>query len=250
MGIVVAAAVVAMCAAAVLFIPFTYHVTIYAGNPSRIGIRAGWFGRALCGTWSYTCGQRPVSSLYVAWKRQAGRPDLSEEAAEKTAAQAEEAVRQHMEANDAVTYETLKQAGDGSAPKTASFHWKPLVFNTDFAAAFFCWLGRILYHSRVRTLDIRGVVGLGQPYETGLLAGALYTVVPDAIGGLRFDYLEERYDSTIRGSGTLYPAALLWYSALFIASRPVRRLIAGWHASKRGEHHGQHNKKQSGNDLQ
>ena len=91
---------------------------------------------------------------------------------------------------------------------------------------------------------------LGGCAVVGLLAGALYAVVPDAIGGLRFDYLEERYDSTICGSGTLYPAALLWYSALFIASRPVRRLIAGWHASKRGEHHGQHDKKQSGNDLQ
>ena len=213
MGIVVITAAAVLCAAAVLFIPFTYHVSIRTGRPFRL------------------------------W-------DLSEDTAEKGADQAAEAVRQPAETDSAVTYESLKQEDDSGATKTKDFHWKPLVFNRDFAAAFFCWLGRILHHSRVRSLDIRGVIGLGQPHETGLLAGALYAVVPDAIGGLRFDYLEERYDSTIRGSGTLYPAALLWYSALFIASRPVRRLIAGWHASKRGEHHGQHDKKQSGNDLQ
>lgn len=251
MGIVVITVAAVLCAAAVLFIPFTYHVSIRTGRPFRLCIRAGWFGRALAGTWDYTWGQRPVSSVYIGWKRQAGPPpDLSEDTSEKGADQAAEAVRQQAETDSAVTYESLKQEDDSGAPKTAGFHWKPLVFNRDFAAAFFCWLGRILHHSRVRSLDIRGVIGLGQPHETGLLAGALYAVVPDAIGGLRFDYLEERYDSTIRGSGTLYPAALLWYSALFIASRPVRRLIAGWHASKRGEHHGQHDKKQSGNDLQ
>ena len=175
MGIVVITAAAVLCAAAVLFIPFTYHVSIRTGRPFRLCVRAGWFGRALAGTWDYTWGQRPVSSVYIGWKRQAGPPpDLSEDTSEKGADQAAEAVRQQAETDSAVTYESLKQEDDSGATKTKDFHWKPLVFNRDFAAAFFCWLGRILHHSRVRSLDIRGVIGLGQPHETGLLAGALY----------------------------------------------------------------------------
>ena len=150
MGIVVITAAAVLCAAAVLFIPFTYHVSIRTGRPFRLCVRAGWFGRALAGTWDYTWSQRPVSSVYIGWKRQAGPPpDLSEDTAEKGADQAAEAVRQQAETDSAVTYESLKREDDGKAPKAAGFHWKPLVFNRDFAAAFFCWLGRILHHSRV-----------------------------------------------------------------------------------------------------
>ena len=95
MGIVVITAAAVLCAAAVLFIPFTYHVSIRTGRPFRLCVRAGWFGRALRGTWDYTWGQRPVSSVYIAWKRQAGPPpDLSEDTAKKAADQAAEAVRQ------------------------------------------------------------------------------------------------------------------------------------------------------------
>lgn len=235
MGIVAAAAAVLLCITAVLFIPLTYHIRIYAGTPFRIAVCASWFGRALRYTWDYTYGQRPDSSCYLAWKRQEKHADIPEETAEQAAVQAEEAIKKALEEDNPETYEALKQA---KVPASSSFHWKPLVLNTSFAESFFRWLGQLAYHSRIRTLDISGTIGLPQPHETGLLAGALYAIVPDAVGNLRFNYTEEQYDSTICGGGTIYPAIILFYSAAFILSRPVRRFIACWHASKRGEHHG------------
>ena len=102
MGIVVITAAAVLCAAAVLFIPFTYHVSIRTGRPFRLCVRAGWFGRALRGTWDYTWGQRPVSLVYIGWKRQAGPPpDLSEDTVKKAADQAAEAVRQQAETDSA-----------------------------------------------------------------------------------------------------------------------------------------------------
>lgn len=49
---------------------------------------------------------------------------------------------------------------------------------------------------------------------------------------------EEQYDCTVRASGRLYPAVLLLFTAVFAASRPVRRLWAEWHAVNKEEEHG------------
>lgn len=229
MGIVITIVVIFLCIITLLFIPLTYDIHIYAGKPFRIDGLISWSGRALQYTWSYTWGQRLTSSWYLAWKKQENGADMTE----KTAAQAEEAIQKTLEETEPATYESLKNS-QNPLPKAATFHWKPFVLNTDFAASWFRWLGRLVYHSRIRTWNMSGTIGLSQPHETGLLAGALYATIPDAVENLRFNYIEEQYDSTIYGAGTIYPAIVLFYFAAFILSRPVRRLIAGWHAYKKG----------------
>lgn len=112
------------------------------------------------------------------------------------------------------------------------------LFNADFLAAFFTWLSRLLNHGQIRRFTLTGIIGLPEPHETGMLAGALYAICPGSVTDLQFNFVEEQYDCTVRASGRLYPAVLLLFTAAFAASRPVRRLWAEWHAVNKEEQHG------------
>lgn len=229
MAMIVILAVLAAWAAALSCIPLSYSIRLHIGEPVRFGGDVCWFGRALQYTWDYTYGQRPVSSFCLAWKRRSAEPDGIPANSGDAAADPFEPWQD--EKTDA-SYDELKDIS------TPAFHWKPYVLNPSFAAAFFCWIRRIVHHSRIRTLRADGVIGLKTPCDTGILAGLLYAAVPDAVDGLSFNYLCEEYDCMIFGSGRLYPAVFILYSAAFILSRPVRRLLVRWHASNRGAHHG------------
>ena len=105
-------------------------------------------------------------------------------------------------------------------------------------SGFLTWLSRLLGHGQIRRFTLTGIVGLPEPHETGMLAGALYAICPGSVTDLQFNFVEEQYDCTVRASGRLYPAVLLLFTAAFAASRPVRRLWAEWHAVNKEEQHG------------
>ncbi len=148
-----------------------------------------------------------------------------------------------------LTYEDLLRQEGPDAParsdaKEAKKKKPPIrqflasLFNADFLAAFFTWLSRLLNHGQIRRFTLTGIIGLPEPHETGMLAGALYAICPGSVTDLQFNFVVEQYDCTVRGSGRLSPAVLLLFTAAFAASRPVRRLWAEWHAVNKEEQHG------------
>ncbi len=228
MAITAVLTILASWIAVLLCIPLSYNIRLYLGDPAHITGTVHWLGRVFCYTWEYTYGNRPSASLSIMGKRRRSAPDTPPAIIDKAAQQVEE----DGSLENAVTYEDLKNT------EVPPFPWKRYVLNLPFTAACFRWIVQILSHSRPCVLTASGVIGLKTPHETGMLAGALYAAVPEAVGSLRFSYTKEEYDCTIRGAGRLYPAVFLIYSAAFITSRPVRRLLIRWHTAKRGAHHG------------
>lgn len=232
MGIVVIMSIVILGIVTFACVPVTFAVTLRISRPFQCSGSAAWFGKIFSYTWHYTYGEKPAATGRLAWKQL----DAESDEAKETAARAAAAVQKELKETPAAQ-DPLPEKGATAAAKTR-FSWKQAAANRAFITSLCQFAGRILYSSRIRTLTASGVIGLRYPHETGILAGILYAFFPSALGELDFDYTAETYDCTVCGAGQLYPAAAIMYAGAFIVSRPVRRLLTHWYASKRGEHHG------------
>ena len=158
-----------------------------------------------------------------------------------TKEQQEAVLRELKKETHTVTYDELHTANPtvGAAEKHKKhFPWKSLICTEDFALAFFTWLQDILCISRIRTLTLTGTLGLTATHKTGMLAGALYAVIPASTAGLRFNFTAEEYDCTVHAAGRICLAAAAACSITFLLSRPVRQFLAQWHTARKGENHG------------
>ena len=234
--------------ALILCLPVTYAVKIHIGSPWHVEGQCAWGRRLADASWSYTLGEEPHSESHAFWKKtpQAASDDARPDRP-PTPEEREKALDELEKESRKTTYEDLLRqdgaaappepsadAGDTAPQKPPLREWLPLFLNSDFLAAFFTWLARLLNHGQIRRFTLTGILGLPAPHETGMLAGALYAVCPGNIEALQFNFVEEQYDCTVRASGRLYPAALLLFTAAFAASRPVRHILAYWHAVKKG----------------
>lgn len=248
MAIIVVLAILFSGILLILCLPITYALTIHIGTPFQIEGQSSWGRKLADASWSYTLGGAPHHELHTCWKRS---PAVKEpvETPPPTPEEATKAWEELEKESQHLTYENLlRQEGpDAPAPCDAKEPKKekpPIrqflarLFNTDFLAAFFTWLSRLLGHGQIRSFTLTGIIGLPEPHETGMLAGALYAICPGSVTGLQFNFVEEQYDCTVRASGRLYPAVLLLFTAAFAVSRPVRRLWADWHAVNKEDHHG------------
>ena len=237
----------------ILCLPVTYAVKIHIGSPWHIEGQYAWGRRLANASWSYTLGEEPHSESHVFWQKapQKGSDDVQPDKP-PTPEEREKALDELEAESKKTIYEDLLQeegtetppepsapAADAARQKPPLREWLPLFLNSDFLAAFFTWLARLLHHGQIRRFSLTGILGLPAPHETGMLAGALYAVCPGNVEELQFNFVEEQYDCTVRASGRLYPAALLLFTAAFAASRPVRHILAYWHAVRKGvETHG------------
>jgi len=213
----------------VLSLPLAYDVTMYVGKPFHFR-GAIQLGQKLCFySLLYQYGKKPVTTqIWFGKKRAKTAPTESM----PTAAEVEAAAKA-IESEEILTYDEVK--GKEETPSS----WKPLVWNSSFLAAFFTYVRQLLWHSRVRTLKVSGIIGLPQPHETGMLAGACYALIPQSVTDLHFNFTDETYDCTIVMKGHIYPIVCLAYTLRFAISRPARQFIAYWRVQKRGEtHHG------------
>ena len=225
----IAAVLLFMVITVFLFLPCTYSVTAAIRKPFRFAFRVNWFRHAFLFEWDYTFGQKPHILFYVGWKERSGKGRAQEAMTVDTE---NVAAPDSAPVSETPDEERLREALSAAPPQETAadrnnsfWWWKPYILQEDFLAAAARLLLRILYHTRIRTLQASGSLGLGQPHETGMAAGFLYMLVPAAANSLRFNFLEEEYDCRVRIAGRIYPGALIIYTAAFILSQPVRRLI-------------------------
>ena len=224
----------------ILCLPVSYSCMVYIGSPFHISGTLCWLGRAFSYTWQYTYGKRPQTEWYILWKKQHTAP-TSAHNAEMTKEQQEAVIQELEKETHAVTYDELhadNTAADNAERHQKHFSWKSLVCTEDFALAFFTWLQDILSISRIRTLTLTGTLGLTVPHKTGMLAGALYAVIPASTDDLHFNFTSEEYNCTVHAAGCICPAAVAACSITFLLSRPVRHILGQWHTVRKGEHHG------------
>lgn len=231
-------AIILLSITVIVTIPFSYTLTINIRDPFRLSGLFQWGNSLLCCTWAYTYGQKPQTSLTCLGKT-VSPPSKNDSTLSNE--QIDAAVKS-IEEEATVTYNEVKEA-QHAASHTAATHavqsWKHLIINTDFLCIFFIYLQRILIHSRIRTLRISGSIGLPQPHETGMFAGALYACIPAGIDDLYFNFTKEEYNCIVQLKGCAYPIVLAIYTISFVISRPVRKILAYWRTQKRGEqHHG------------
>lgn len=224
MTIVVIVTVILCILAALLCLPATYDLTVYAGSPFS------WHGAVAFGPkdlrqWRFTWGGHIETTGE-------GIGEIDESVAEGIAKAIEET-------DTGITYEDVK---DSEKPveeaKEPSFPWLKYVLNLSFIQACLSLLASLVHHSRIRQLTLDGALGLPQPHETGMIAGFLYSLVPASIGTLDFCYTDEIIAVTIKAKGRMYPAVVAAYALRFILCRPVRTLGLAWYRFRKDENHG------------
>ena len=85
--------------------------------------------------------------------------------------------------------------------------------------------GKLYRHSRPRKLRLSGLAGLGDPMQTGVLAGLLYAALPGA-SDITWDYTGRCFDVTAEAEGRVVPLYILYILGGVLASGPVRRTRA------------------------
>ncbi len=240
MGIIVALTVILIVFIAVVCLPVSYSCMLYIGSPFHVSGTLCWLGRAFSYTWQYTYGNRPQTEWYFLWKKQQPAPTATQDT-EMTKEQQETVVQELKKETHAVTYDELHSANtavDDAEKKQNHFSWKSLICTKDFALVFFTWLRDVISISSIRTLTLTGTLGLTAPHKTGMLAGALYAVIPASTEELHFNFTSEEYDCTVHAAGSICPASIVICSITFLLSRPVRHILAQWHTVRKDEHHG------------
>ncbi len=240
MGIIAALTVILIVFITVVCLPVSYSCMLYIGSPFHVSGTLCWLGRAFSYTWQYTYGNRPQTEWYLLWKKQQSAPRSTQDA-EMTKEQQEAILHELKKETHTVTYDELHTADpavDAAETHKKHFSWKSLICTEDFALAFFTWLQDILCISRIRTLTLAGTLGLTAPHKTGMLAGALYAVIPASTSDLHFNFTAEEYDCTVHAAGRICLAAAAACSITFLLSRPVRHVLAQWHAARKEENHG------------
>lgn len=245
----------------ILCLPVTYEIKVHIGPPFHLAFSAGWGRQLIRKSWSYTVGEELKDELYILGKKDSPPPEKEstpiEESQEKPLQDAAEEIKKaadedlpskediEKEVEKAVEQEVEKESdseGDTKADpekkKGSPGEWISLIVNTDFLAALFTWLSRLIGHGQIRHLSLCGILGLPEPHKTGILAGSLYAFCPGNLENLQFNFLEEQYDCTAHASGRLYPAMLLLFTLMFALSRPVRHILIHWFAVNKETRYG------------
>lgn len=236
-------AFIAMLCSLFLFLPLTYSLNLDIRSPFHVQAVLSFLNHGLYYEWDYTFGQKPRKICYTGWqeKTSACQKQQPGSAPGQTALEPES-----MGDDDTLSEEMLRKAlhdPDVPGPEDTSaesdvFWWKDYVLSEDFLSSCLSFFLHLLHHSRIRTLQTTGTLGLPQPHQTGMLAGFLYMILPEAAQDLQFNFLEEIYDCHIRIAGRIYPGVIALYALSFIVSRPVRRLLLAARQHRKEPAHG------------
>lgn len=103
--------------------------------------------------------------------------------------------------------------------------WLTYVKRWETYEAILHLLSRIYNHSKPRRVRISGVFGTGDPAETGMLAGLLYSIWPEHLTEIEFDFIDVSYTGKLFMCGRIIPAFLVWYLISFAWGTPIRSII-------------------------
>ena len=246
LGFTVCAAIIIMVLVMVLTIPLCYEFSFYVGTPFRFGGRCYWLGHAFAYEWSYEDGSLPKKKFYLGWQKQSTKENPETVYPADTSPPESNPTKEawdelEEESRTSITYDDVKNT---TPPKQQSttwserFWWWSLVINRPFFQIFLMYIGRLLYHSRIRNFSLHGNLGLSQPHETGWLSAVLYSTLPASLDQLRFNYTEEIYDFHCKVAGHLTPAILIVYSFMFLSAKPSRTLLSCWLKKRKENDHG------------
>lgn len=224
-------AFIAMLCSLFLFLPFTYSLNLDIQSPFHVQAVLSFLNHGLYYEWDYTFGQKPRKICYTGWHEKMA---VRQEQPPGNAAPGQSAPEpESLEDDDTLSEEMLRKAlhdpqvpeSEDSSAASDTFWWKDYALSEECLSSCLSFFLRLLHHSRIRTLQTTGTLGLPQPHQTGMVAGFLYMLLPEAVQNLQFDFLEEVYDCHIRITGRIYPGVIALYALSFIISRPVRRLL-------------------------
>lgn len=92
-------------------------------------------------------------------------------------------------------------------------------------------LRRLWRHSRPGYVYFTGRAGLGDPMETGVLAGVMYAAFPGCTR-LDWDFTDRVFEARAEAGGRIIPLYIIWILGGVLAAKPVRRT---WSFMKQGE---------------
>lgn len=106
--------------------------------------------------------------------------------------------------------------------KKEEYHW---ALDKRIWSAFFELIAKLYRHSKPRHWKLNGVIGLGDPAYTAMVAGVFYATLPTNVGDVHFEYLDPVAKGHIGCKGRIYLPVAIWYLIVFIWTKPVRQLI-------------------------
>lgn len=87
-------------------------------------------------------------------------------------------------------------------------------------------LKKLLYISKPYEMNVSGKIGLGDPSDTGILAGAAYAIFPDFAVEIDWKYLEKVFELKANCKGSVMPLKAIWIIGIAFISKPVREFLS------------------------
>lgn len=84
---------------------------------------------------------------------------------------------------------------------------------------------RCTNHAKPGDIYLEGLIGLGDPYKSGMLAAAMYTIWPEATKDISIDYMRFQTEGSGHIKGRIVLGVLAWHGTRFLLSKPMRSFI-------------------------
>lgn len=199
-----------------LYIPCSYSLSIHLGTPYSFTVNITWGISPLIyhRTLHYTM-------MYDNTKKDSSPPPSTATINEDTLA-------------DISISDTSQKA---TMPSSSDDYFLPIMIhlmNLDILDKCISYIFTLLYISRIRQCIITGIIGLGDPYKTGILAGIIYTYGEEHVKKLAFDFLSLCCDCTITAQGYIYPAHFIWHTSQLLLYTPIRKQLYKLIQNKKG----------------
>ena len=75
-------------------------------------------------------------------------------------------------------------------------------------------------------MNVSGKIGLGDPSDTGILAGAAYAIFPDFAVEIDWKYLEKVFELKANCKGSVMPLKAICIIGIAFISKPVREFLS------------------------
>lgn len=234
----------------ILFFPFRYELQAESYTPMTARCKLNWIGKLLYVRFIYVEEKPFYKEVYIggklkygtekdyqAWLERKVAEELADELTEEESfAAADSQVKHepspHMEvkptADSAASTTSASDTQEPPAESTQTFRqwwWHAYGQQWDIYGAILGLIERIYHHSKPREFQLSGTFGTGDPADTGMMAGVLYSLWPEYLQDVEFDYIDACYTGKFFIKGRIIPAYLIWYVIMFLVKKPIRPMI-------------------------
>ncbi len=210
-----------------LLIPLRYSLEILSNRPLQVKAEAKWLSKIFHARFACEEGKPTFKEVYVLGRVKVGRERDYEDWLSKRVDEAvEESSEEEVELHKEKLSENAMDDSDVNRQREGRKRWwLSYALRRDTYEAVAGFLRRIYLHSCPRQVELRGTIGLGDPYETGLLSGLLYSLWPGHMKEVSFNYLAPSFEGRWFWAGRIIPVTLLWYTLQFVRTKPVDEIV-------------------------